>query len=239
MGRFGIEGRMRLALAMLLVGACAAPTQAGLFAKHAVGVTGIYGSPRPMTVTAPDGRTRAIARFSDWTPDDDSDDHLSVFIGGDDHDFAGGPHAELLWAPDSRALAVTANAVTADDEDGQGSFETTILVRKPKGRHWREINLTRKIRKLFAPQMLCDDHEKANVGAVGWTSGQRLIVAAQVPVHSSCANRGGTAAYIVDVQTGDVLMDVDARVLRQRYGQMLGTAFPKIRAHHHRHRRKR
>lgn len=219
---------------MLLVGACAAPTQAGLFAKHAVGVSDIYGSPRPMTVTAPDGRTRAIARFSDWTPDDDSDDHLSVFIGGDDHDFAGGPKAELLWAPDSRALAVTANKGGAT-----GSFETTILVRKPKGRHWREISLTRKVRKLFKPHMQCDDDEKANVGAVGWTSGQRLIVAAQVPTHSSCADRGSTAAYIVDVQTGDVLMDVDARTLQRRYGQMLGTAFVKPGAKHHRHRHRR
>jgi hypothetical protein len=220
----------RAVLALVASLGIAQPAAAGLFAKHAIGISGVYGGPRPMTLTAPDGHTRAIARFSDWAPDDDSKDSLSVFIGGDDHDFSGGAKTELLWAPDSRALAVTANGA-------EGGYGTTILVRKPKGRHWREIDVTREVRKLFAPRMRCDDaDEKPNVGAVGWTSGQRLIVAAQVPRHGSCANRGSFAAYVVDVPTGDVLMDIDQRTLRRHYRRMLGTALSATSSHKH-HRR--
>ncbi len=205
--------------------------QAGLFSRHAIGVADVYGGPRPMTVSAPDGHTRAIARFSDWAPDDDSKDRLSVFIGGDDHDFPGGAKTELLWAPDSRALAVTANSADAD-----GGFETSILVRKPKGRHWREIDLTDTITALFASRMRCDDDaEIPDIGAVGWTSGQRLIVAAQVPADAGCANVGAFMAYIVDVPSGDVLMQVTPAALRQRYRHMLGTALLAS-AGRHRHR---
>lgn len=234
-----MAGRWR-ATALVLAGlaaplaALAEPAQAtGLFARHAVGVANIYGGPRPKTLTAPDGRTRAIARFSDWTPDDDSKDHLSVFVGGDDHDFPDGVNTELLWAPDSRALAVT-----ADVGDDPSRYETTILVRKPKGRHWREIAVTRKVAKLFAPRMRCEDDEKPNVGAVGWTSAQRLIVAAQVPRHSSCLGRGTFAAYVVDVPSGEVLMELSARDMQGRYRSMLGTALAAgpLRAGH-RHRR--
>ena len=45
-----------------------------------------------MTVAAPDGRTRAIARFTNWKRRP-TDDHLTVFVGGDDHHFPGGPKA--------------------------------------------------------------------------------------------------------------------------------------------------
>jgi len=205
-----------------------AGARAGLFARHAVKLTDIYGSSRPMTVTAPDDRTRAIARFSEGKTADD-DGGLTVFLGGDDHDFAGGPKAELLWAPDSRALAVT-----ADDGGATGSFDLSILVRRKKGRHWRQIDLSKRVAKLFAPEMRCDNPETPNVGAVGWTSGQRLIVAAQVPPHSSCGNIGHVAAYVVDVKSGDVLMEIDPHTLRQRYRRMLGTVFAIGARHRHR-----
>src|ERR1700712_2518366 len=93
--------RAKAFLLLTILGAV--PAQAGLFARHAVRIADIHGSSRPMTVTAPDDRTRAIARFSAAKSADD-DGGLTVFLGGDDHDLAGGPRAELLWAPDSRAL---------------------------------------------------------------------------------------------------------------------------------------
>ncbi len=218
--------RAKAFLLLTILGA--APAEAGLFARHAVKIADIHGSSRPMTVTAPDDRTRAIARFSEGRKDDD-DGGLSVFLGGDDHDFAGGPNAELLWAPDSRALAVT-----ADDGGATGTFDLSILVHRKKGRHWRQIDLSDRVARLFAPEMRCDEHETPNVGAVGWTSGQRLIVAAQVPPHSSCRNMGHVAAYIVDVKSGDVLMEVDRRTLHRRYRRMLGTVFATGGKHRHR-----
>jgi len=222
--------RAKAFLLLTILGAV--PAQAGLFARHAVRIADIHGSSRPMTVTAPDDRTRAIARFSAAKSADD-DGGLTVFLGGDDHDFAGGPRAELLWAPDSRALAVTAD----DVGDATGRFDLSILVRRKKGRHWRQIDLSDRVARLFAPEMRCDDRQTPNVGAVGWTSGQRLIVAAQVPPHSRCANMGHVAAYVVDVKSGDVLMELDPQTLHRRYRRMLGTVFSMGPKHRHRKRR--
>jgi hypothetical protein len=217
----------RLASALLLVLLGAMPATAAPFARHGVKLKQIYGSPRPMTVTAPDGRTRAVARFSDFSADD-SDARLAVFVGGEDHDFPGGAHAELLWAPHSRAIAVTAN-----DGGAVGGYETAILVRPAKGHHWRQIDLTDKVSKLFAPWMRCDGDEEPNVAAIGWTSGRRLIVVAEVPSHSSCANKGAFTGYVVDVPSGDVLMEIDRQTLRRHYGGMLGTALASSPKHRH------
>ena len=223
--------RARALILLTILGAVpvGAGAQAGLFARHAVGVADVHGSSRPMTVTAPDDRTRAIARFTGGKTADD-DGHLTVFLGGDDHHFAGGPNAELLWAPDSRAIAVT-----ADDGGATGSFELSILVRKAKGRHWRQVALSKRVATLFAPEMRCDDEEVPNVGAVGWTSAQRLIVAAQVPPHSRCRAIGHVAAYVVDVKSGEVLMEIDPQTLHRRYRRMLGTVFTTHSGHQHRH----
>lgn len=221
-------------------GAVAAP-----FARHATTLADIYGTPRPKTVSAPDGRTRAIARFSDWNARE-SHGHLTVFLGGDDHRFPGGPHAELLWAPDSRAIAVTAHDGTGEG-GAKGGAALSILVRKAKGHHWRQIGLTKRVAALFAPQMRCADADEGgdsldvspDVGAVGWTSGQRLIVAAHVPLRSRCRNRGQIAAYIVDVPSGDVLMRIDPRTLHRRHRAMLGTMFAAGAQHRHEHHRAR
>jgi hypothetical protein len=222
----------RLASALLLVMLGTMPASAARFARHGVKLAQIYGSPRPMTITAPDGHTRAVARFSDFSADD-SDAHLAVFVGGEDHDFPGGPNAELLWAPHSRAIAVTANRGGA-----VGGYEAVVLVRPPKGHHWWQIDLADKVSKLFAPRMRCDKEEAPNVAAIGWTSGRRLIVIAQVPLHSSCENRGAFTGYVVDVPSGDVLMEIDRQTLRQRYGRMLGTALSASRKHYRRHARR-
>jgi hypothetical protein len=223
-----IRSILFLGLAVL----AAQPAPAGLFGKQATSVADIHGSPRPMTVTAPNGRTRAIARFSDFTAADSDDGHLSVFLGGDDHDFPGGANGELLWAPDSNAIAVT-----ADNGGIDGQYETTIMIRPDKGRHWRETDITDKIAKLFKPRMDCEEDEDPNVGAIGWTSGQRLIVAAQVPRRSSCVDRGSFAAYVVDVDSGDVLMELDQRAIRQRYTKMLGSVLTAGPVRHRKHRR--
>lgn len=210
----------------------AQPAAAGLFGKQATSVADIHGSPRPMTVTAPNGRSRAIARFSDFTASDSDNGHLSVFLGGDDHDFPGGPNGELLWAPDSDAIAVTADNGAID-----GQYETHIMTRPEKGRHWHETDITEKVSKLFKPRMECEEDEDPNIGAIGWTSGQRLIVAAQVPRRSSCIDRGSFAAYIVDVDSGDVLMEMDQRTVERRYRRMLGSVLTAGPVRHRRHRR--
>lgn len=216
------------------------------FARRAITVEEIHGTARPKTLTAPDTRTRAIARFSTWKFKG-HDSLLSVFVGGDDHVFPGGPDGELLWAPDSDALAVTADdAPDAADTaagpdpsagaDQQTHFEASILVRPDHGRHWRRFDLTTNIAALFAPKMRCDDADaRPDVAVIGFTSGARAVVVAQVPRSVGCADPGSFAGFIVDTATGAPLMDLSAATLRTRYRAMLGRRLMP-RRHHRRHR---
>jgi hypothetical protein len=201
----------------LLLAAGALPAQAGVFSKHATTVADIHGSLRPMTVTAPDGRTRAVARFTEGRTKED-DGKFTVFLGINGFDFAGGAHAELLWSPDSRALAVMAN-----DGDTQGAYLTSILVRKPT-HGWRRVNLTEKVVALYGHVPSCADVDEPNVVPLGWTSGRRLIVGVTLPAKPGCTAGGLQRAYVVDVPKGRVLMAIDPRTAKRRYRRMMGKA---------------
>lgn len=210
----------RLAKALLLAFLCAAPAAAGVFSKKATALTDIVGSSRPMTVSAPDDRTRAVARFTE----DKEEDNLIVYLGtrGGFH-FPGGPGAELLWAPDSRALAVTY-------EDDEERLRTAILVRrKPRG--WRRVNLAEAVAKVYRAPAGCAGDIAPDLVSLGWTSGKRLIVAATMPEKADCPAKRRFTAYFVDVPSGKVLMEIDQRTAERRYRAMLGRKLAPVRHH--------
>ncbi|WP_019834272.1 hypothetical protein [Sphingomonas sp. PR090111-T3T-6A] len=213
--------------ALLLAFLCAAPAAAGVFAKKATVLTDIVGSSRPMTISAPDDRTRAVARFTE----DKEEDTLIVYLGTrGGFRFPGGPDAELLWAPDSRALAVTY-------EDDEERMRTALLVRrKPHG--WRRLNLAEAVAKVYRAPAGCAEDMTPDVVTLGWTSGQRLIVAATMPEKADCPVKGRFTAYFVDVPTGKVLMEVDQRTAERRYRAMLGKRLAPARHHGTRHHRR-
>ncbi len=201
---------LRLAgMILLLATLAAAPVRAGLFSKQATSVAEVHGTARPMSVASPDDGLRAVARYMNGK--------LTVFAGIHGFDFAGGADAELLWAPDSNALAVTSNS-----EEGDGHFLATVLVRKTP-RKWQRIDLTRRIARLLPAPRGCADPAKPDVAAIGWTSERRLIVAATRPP-AKCDRHPGFTAFIVDVPSGDVLMSIDQRDARRRYRRMFGKA---------------
>jgi hypothetical protein len=199
---------------LLLAILVAAPAQAGLFSRPATSVAEIHDTARPMSVAAPDDSMRAVARFMNGK--------LTVFTGVKGFDFAGGPDAELLWAPDSNALAVTSNDADGARDDG-GRFLATILVRQT-ARKWKRIDLTRRIARLLPGPRGCDDAGPPDVAALGWTSGQRLIVAAARRPEQACGARRVVTAFVVDVPSGDILMSLDERTVKRRYGHLLGKA---------------
>lgn len=203
------------------------PAAAGVFSKKSTVLTDIVGSSRPMTVSAPDDRTRAVARFTEGK----GNDTLTVYLGvRGGFDFPGGPGAELLWAPDSRTLAVT----YADDDE---RMRTAFLARR-KAHGWRRVNLAEAVAKVYRVPEGCDEDVAPDVVALGWTSGQRLIVAATMPEKADCPVKGRFTAYFVDVPSGEVLMEVDQRIAERRYRAMLGKKLAPVRHHrragHHR-----
>ena len=109
-------------------------------------LTDIVGSSRPMTVSAPDDSTRAVARFTEGK----EDGTLTVYLGvRGGFEFPGGPGAELLWAPDSRALAVT----YADSDE---RMRTAFLVHR-KTHGWRRVNLADAVAKVYRVPEGCDE----------------------------------------------------------------------------------
>lgn len=202
---------LRPALAIFpLAAILAAPVSAGLYAKAATSVAEIHDTARPMSVAAPDDSMRAVARYMN--------DKLTVFVGVTGFDFDGGADAELLWAPDSRSLAVTSH-----DGEGAGRFLATVLVRET-ARKWKRIDLARAIGRLSPPPGRCPDAGPPDVAALGWTSGQRLLVAAVRPPDRTCGARRTFAAYVVDVPSGDILMAIDQKTARRRYHRLFGKA---------------
>ncbi len=213
--------------ALLLTVLCVAPARAaGVFARKATVLTDIYGSSRPMTVSAPDDSTRAVARFTKGK----EDGTLTVYLGvRGGFEFPGGPGAELLWAPDSRALAVT----YADSDE---RMRTAFLVHR-KTHGWRRVNLADAVAKVYRVPEGCDKDVAPDVVALGWTSGQRLIVAATMLNKADCPVKGQFTAYFVDVPSGDVLMSLDQRTAQRRYRAMLGKRLAPMRYHRSHHQR--
>jgi hypothetical protein len=196
----------------LLATLCAAPARAGLFSRAATSVAEIHDTARPMSVAAPDDGLRAVARYMNGK--------LTVFAGIRGFDFAGGADAELLWSPDSDALAVTSN-----DEDGDDGerFLATVLVRQSP-RKWKRIDLTRRIARLTPAPRGCDEAGPPDVAALGWTSGRRLIVAAGRRPDQACGAKRALTAYVVDVPSGAILMSIDERTMKRRYRRLMGKA---------------
>jgi hypothetical protein len=203
----------RAASALLLLAIFSdAPAQAGLFSKPATSVAEIHGTARPMSVAAPDDGLRAVARYMNGK--------LTVFTGIRGFDFAGGADAELLWSPESDALAVTSNA---EDKQGDDHFLATILVRQT-ARKWKRIDLTRRIARLLPAPRDCATAGPPDVAALGWTSGQRLIVAAARRPDQACGARRELTAFVVDVPSGEILMAMDERAVKRRYRALMGKA---------------
>jgi hypothetical protein len=197
---------------LLLAMLGAAPASAGLFSRPATSVAEIHDTARPMSVAAPDDGLRAVARFMNGK--------LTVFAGVKGFDFAGGADAELLWAPDANALAVTSNDAGSE---GGGRFLATILVRQAP-RKWKRIDLAGRIARLLPPPHDCDAAGSPDVVALGWTSGRRVIVAAARRPDQACGARRVLAGFIVDVPSGDILMSIDERTLKRRYHRLMGKA---------------
>ncbi len=154
-------------------------------------------------LSSPDGLSRIVAESSSdgWPL------HVQVIRKGrtfpTDLEKVVSGEAEAAWAPDSSSFFVTYS-----DAGAVGTYHVVIYRVDDEGLHSHEP--IPNGRTIFPPY--CLDPEIPNVGAVRWGSGSStIVIAVEVPPHSSCADMGTFRAFEISLP--------DARVLRQ-YGQL-------------------
>jgi hypothetical protein len=115
--------------------------------------------------------------------------------------------SEVGWSPDSKAFFVTYS-----DGGNIGTFHVKVFHVNISG--LRESEPIPNGRNLLVPK--CFDPEYPNVGAIKWLKdSSRLLIAVEVPPHSSCASMGTFRAYEISVPDGKVL---------KQYGQLRAKA---------------
>jgi hypothetical protein len=113
-------------------------------------------------------------------------------------------NSEAAWSADSRAFFVTYG-----DGGSVGTYHVKVFYVTKSG--LRIIEPIVDGRKLFAP--ICFDPEFANVGAIKWMGpdSSRLLIAVEVPPHSSCVSMGTFRAFEITLPEGKVI---------ERFGQI-------------------
>jgi hypothetical protein len=124
--------------------------------------------------------------------------------------------AELLWSPKSTAFSIT-------ESYGGAVGDWHVTVYEIKDGHVHILNVANEVVKSFKKHYRCKDPEDPNVGAVKWLNGGKLLLlAAEVPPHSSCPEMGKLRGYIVEIPTGRIVREFDERKLRADWGHYLG-----------------
>ena len=207
------EGVVKVLAAILLLGLAAAADE-GVFSAKAVDVWDHYS--KPVTVRAPDGSTAVTAEYVLGS----KDKHLFLRFRGEggktSFDLGRGIGAELLWSPDSKALAVTTSDVSRN-----GVFNTYVLSLDHGS--IQKIDLSPLVRKEFDHPVACAYPEPPNVAAVNWSSPNHLLVAAQILDHSICDSFGTFVLYEVDVPQRAILRQYSQIEAKRVYSSSLGT----------------
>lgn len=200
-----------LAVAALAVGASLdADSTSGALWSRGAACLGWDGPLRCVKVPSPDGRK-------------------TVFVGADRLDVAVGDKlltatsgfrtetlAELLWAPDSGAFVVTES-----DGGNVGTWRVEVFV--VGDATVRRVQIDDAVIASFKKHYRCIKPEEPNVGAVAWLGGSaQLLLAAEVPPHSSCPDMGKLRGYAIDAPSGRIVDELSEGELRRKWGAVLG-----------------
>lgn len=179
-----------------------AESNGGLYSHSAVS---IWGGGSRLIIPSPDGN-RAIVVQPPRSPESDETHTVTVRASGREYRTKIGAwvNAEADWAPDSKAFFVTYS-----DGGNVGTYHVKVIYVTKDGLH--VIEPIANGRRLFVPT--CFDPERPNVAAVTWVGhdSSRLLIAIQVPPHSSCASMGTFRAFEIALPGGNVV---------SRYGQI-------------------
>jgi len=133
--------------------------------------------------------------------------------------------AEILWAPDSKAFAITQS-----NGGWVGSFDVRVYWLDHGGLQRVHVSKDalsdfnqRKVTK--RPPNGCEI-EEGNIGALAWRHGsEELLLLAEAPPHSSDCDMGYLRGYLVKAKTGTVLQRYAAKDVRRLFPSDLGRRF--------------
>lgn len=190
----------------------------GFYARHAKPIWDrIAGaSSEQLELPSPDGASQVVASYIET---DDGIVQLTVSgrIGSGKVDIGAGVDSELLWAPDSKAFAVTTS-----DGGANGPYRTIVVGSGKRGLQISDISAL--VDRAFGHPVKCGWPERPNIGAIRWSeASEKLIVAAEIVAHSNCDSFGTFRAYEIDWRTLRVLRSFDQLEAKRRLGSSLGT----------------
>ena len=167
-------------------------------------------------VVAPDGKTRVLLRS---VLRNEENHLLLTFKLGEKSttfDVGRGIDAELLWSPDSNALAVTTS-------NGSSNGVFNLLVFRIEDAGIKKVDATLTVKKVFGHPVTCAYPEPPNVAAIAWIeSSARLLVAAQILDHSICDSYGTFELYELDVVDMKILKTYNQLEAKRLFGSKLG-----------------
>lgn len=170
----------------------------------------------PLTLRSPDKATTVAVRYVER--DDEHAVTLNVAgrIGSSRVGIGPGVGSELLWAPDSRAFAVTTS-----DQGANGHFRTMVFARGAKGLLMRDVSPL--IVRAFGHPVECGWPEEPNVAALKWLDGSsRLIVVGEIVAHSNCDSFGTFRTYEVDWRSMRIVRSYDQLAAKRLFGSAMG-----------------
>ena len=127
-----------------------------------------------------------------------------------------GLNTEMLWSPDSKALAVTAS-----DGNVAGPYLLSV-VGMEKDKVTVAI-LSPLVYAAYGRPYACPAPENPNVAAVHWLSdSKRLLVAAQVIPHSVCDNFATFKTFEIDLASQKIVSSFDQLESKKKFGGALG-----------------
>jgi len=208
----GMWTLLPILLSFCVIAQTGANRKGGLWSHSA---SAIWGSGAGV-IPSPDGSKAVIIR-PPQRPESDETHTVILNVGGREYSTNIGAwvNAEAAWSPDS-----TAFFVTYSDGGNVGTYHTKVVYVNGTGLH--VIEPIPNGRSLFAPT--CFDPERPNVAAIRWLGhdASRLLIAVQVPPHSSCASMGTFRAFELSLPGGAVLSRYGQIEAKKLFGNDLG-----------------
>lgn len=166
-------------------------------------------------IPSPDGRKSIVVKPPRSNEFEFTHD-VSVRVNGHEFETAIGSWvgAEVLWSPDSEAFFVTYS-----DGGAVGTFHLMVFYVGETG--LRIVEPIPNGREVFAPH--CFSPENPNVAGIRWVGdSSRLLLAIEVPPHSSCADMGTFRAFEIRLPDGGIVNRFDQLPAKKQFRQYMG-----------------
>lgn len=209
--RSDVRALTLLLCSLAILPAQAADTTDSIFSRSA---TNIWVTKR-LEIPSPDGRKSINIHRLKGTSDGPPGVWLSV--NGKDFgiDLGWWVDGEAAWAADSKAFFITYS-----DTGAVGQFHVKIVYVTNSGVQVLEPIPDGSV--LLRPH--CYDPEAPNVGAIKWmgSGSKSLLIAVEVPPHSSCANMGTFEVFEIELPSGKVVSRYDQLTAKKLFRSEMG-----------------